>query len=57
MLSSNQSLKILANLVAAGAVYSTGLLDEIIHEVIVFTAAAVNLKSSEINDLIAKVWY
>lgn len=54
MFSSSQSLKILSNLVAAGAIHSSGLLDEIIFEVLGFTAAAVNVKSSEANDLIAK---
>ena len=57
MLSSIQSLKILSNLVAAGAIHSSGLLDEITCEVLGFTAAAVNLRSSEVNDLIAKVCY
>lgn len=55
MLSSNQSLKILSNLVAAGAIHSVGVLDEVISEVLGFTAAAVNMKSSEVNDLVAKV--
>ena len=55
MFSSSQSLKILSNLVAAGAIHSSGLLDEIIFEVLGFTAAAVNVKSAEANDLIAKV--
>ncbi|CBI26553.3 unnamed protein product, partial [Vitis vinifera] len=54
MFSSSQSLKILSNLVAAGAIHSSGLLDEIIFEVLGFTAAAVNVKSAEANDLIAK---
>nr|CAN74246.1 hypothetical protein VITISV_014420 [Vitis vinifera] len=56
MFSSSQSLKILSNLVAAGAIHSSGLLDEIIFEVLGFTAAAVNVKSAEANDLIAKIW-
>lgn len=53
--SSNQSLRILSNLVAAGAIHASGLLDEIIHELLVFTATVVSLKSSEVNDLKAKV--
>ncbi|KAJ0079934.1 hypothetical protein Patl1_24530 [Pistacia atlantica] len=54
VLNSNQSLRILSNLVAAGATRSSGLLDEIISELLDFTATIVSLKSSELNDLIAK---
>lgn len=56
VLNSNQSLRILSNLVAAGATRSSGLLDEIISELLDFTATIVSLKSSELNDLIAKVF-
>ncbi|KAJ4720994.1 Protein kinase family protein [Melia azedarach] len=51
---SNQSLRILSNLVAASAICSNGLLDEIISELLDFNATIVSLKSSELNDLIAK---
>ncbi|KAL5564765.1 hypothetical protein UlMin_027929 [Ulmus minor] len=54
ILSSNQSLRILSNLVAAGAIHSSGLLDEIIHELLVFTAIVIRLKLSEVNELKAK---
>ncbi|XP_050291316.1 serine/threonine-protein kinase TIO isoform X3 [Quercus robur] len=54
VISSSQSLRILLNLLAAGAINSSGLLDEIIRELLVFTATVVSLKSSEFNDLIAK---
>ncbi|XP_062119818.1 serine/threonine-protein kinase TIO-like [Humulus lupulus] len=54
ILLSNQSLRILSNLVAAGALRSNGLLDEIIHELLLFIEHAVCLKSSELIDLIAK---
>ncbi|XP_062155569.1 serine/threonine-protein kinase TIO isoform X4 [Alnus glutinosa] len=54
VISSNQSLRILSNLVAAGAIHSSGLPDEIIRELLVFTGIVVSLKSSEFNDLIAK---
>jgi fused-like protein len=56
VITSSQSLRILSNLVAAGAINSSGLLDEIIRELLVFTATVVSLKSSEFNDLIAKVY-
>ncbi|XP_075652832.1 serine/threonine-protein kinase TIO [Castanea sativa] len=54
VISSSQSLRILLNLLAAGAINSSGLLDEIIRELLVFTATVVSLKSSEFYDLIAK---
>ncbi|PON97482.1 GPCR kinase [Trema orientale] len=54
ILCSNQSLRILSNLVAAGAIHASGLLDEIIRELLVFNAIVVSLKSSEVNDLKAK---
>lgn len=55
-ISSNQSLRVLSNLVAAGAIHSNGLSDDIIRELLVFTGIAVSLKSSEYNDLMAKVY-
>lgn len=55
VLNSNQSLRILSNLVAAGATRSSELLDVIIPELLDFTATIVSLKSSELNDLIVKV--
>ncbi|KAI8565223.1 hypothetical protein RHMOL_Rhmol03G0243200 [Rhododendron molle] len=54
IISSNQSLRILLNLVAAGAINSSGILDEIIHELLGFTANIVNFKSPDINDILAK---
>ncbi|WCJ31076.1 Serine/threonine-protein kinase TIO [Euphorbia peplus] len=51
---SNQTLRILANLAAAGAVQSSGLLDEILNELLDFTAVIISLKFSELYDLIAK---
>lgn len=54
ILNSNQSLRILSNLVAAGAITSSGLLDEIIHEILVYTTFIVGIKSSEMNELRAK---
>lgn len=56
ILTSNQSLRILLNLVAAGAINSSGILDEIIHELLGFTANIVNFKSPDINDILAKVY-
>ena len=55
IINSNQSLRILSNLVAAGAFHSSGLLDEIIHELLAYTAIIVSMKSSEVNELRAKV--
>ncbi|KAL6127442.1 hypothetical protein ACLB2K_070807 [Fragaria x ananassa] len=51
---SKQSLRILSNLVAFGAITSSGLLDEIIHEILVYTTFIVSIKSSELNELRAK---
>lgn len=50
----NQSLRILSNMVAAGAIHSSGLLDEIICSLLVFTATIVGLKLSGCSDLTAK---
>ncbi|XWS08043.1 hypothetical protein CRYUN_Cryun41cG0043600 [Craigia yunnanensis] len=54
ILHSSQSLRILSNLVAAGALHSGGILDEIMCELLNFTAILVGLKSSDINELVAK---
>lgn len=52
---SNQSLRILSNLVAAGAFSSSGLIDELIKELLVFTESVIAMKSSEVTDMMAKV--
>ncbi|KAJ0789510.1 putative protein kinase ULK-Fused family [Helianthus annuus] len=49
-----QSLKILLNLVAAGAINSTGVLDEICWEVINFTVNFLRLKRSDHSDMLIK---
>ncbi|XWS66244.1 hypothetical protein CRYUN_Cryun05aG0183100 [Craigia yunnanensis] len=54
ILHSSQSLRILSNLVAAGALHSGGILDEIMCELLNFTAILVGLKSSDVNELVAK---
>ncbi|KAJ9566754.1 hypothetical protein OSB04_002720 [Centaurea solstitialis] len=54
VLTSNQSLRILSNLVAAGAINSTGVLDAIFWELIGFTANLLRMKKSDYNDLLAK---
>lgn len=54
VLASKQSLKILSNLVAAGAINSTGVLDEIFWELIGFTANLLRVKKSDYNDLLVK---
>ncbi|XVE99200.1 hypothetical protein REPUB_Repub03eG0176600 [Reevesia pubescens] len=54
ILHSSQSLRILSNLVAAGALHSGGILDEILCELLNFTAILVGLKSSDVNELVAK---
>ncbi|XP_047161227.1 serine/threonine-protein kinase TIO isoform X1 [Vigna umbellata] len=51
---SNQSLRILSNLVAAGAFNSSGRIDELIRELLVFTGSVIAIKSSEVTDMIAK---
>ncbi|KAL0452258.1 UNVERIFIED_CONTAM: Serine/threonine-protein kinase TIO [Sesamum latifolium] len=50
----NQSLRILSNVIAAGAVNSKGILDEIIGGLLGFASAIVRLKVSDGNDLMAK---
>lgn len=57
ILSSSQSLRILSNLAAAGAIQCTGRFDEVTHELLVFTRVIINLKSIEVNDLIIKVYF
>lgn len=52
----NQSLRILSNLIAAGAVNSRGILDEIIGVLLSFTSALVRSKVSDGNDLVMKVY-
>jgi len=54
---SNQSLRILSNLVAAGVFSSTGLIDELISELLLFTKSVVAMKSDEVFDLLTKVPY
>ncbi|KAF8393518.1 hypothetical protein HHK36_021762 [Tetracentron sinense] len=55
ILRSNQSLRILSNLIAAGALQSSVLLDEMIRELLGFTTTIiVCMKSSDGNDLTAK---
>ncbi|XP_071693687.1 serine/threonine-protein kinase TIO [Rutidosis leptorrhynchoides] len=54
VLTSNQSLRILSNLVAAGAINSTGVLDEIFWELIGYTANIVRLRKPNYNDLLVK---
>ncbi|KAM7274398.1 hypothetical protein ACFE04_029062 [Oxalis oulophora] len=49
----NQSLRILSNLVGAGSIHSSGLLDEIIRELLEFTAFTLGL-TFDAKDLIAK---
>ncbi|KAJ0923101.1 putative protein kinase ULK-Fused family [Helianthus annuus] len=54
VLPANQSLKILLNLVAAGAINSTAVLDEICWEVINFTVNFLRLKKSDHSDMLIK---
>ncbi|KAK6228315.1 HEAT repeat - like 1 [Theobroma cacao] len=54
ILHSSQSLRILSNLVSAGALHSDGILDEIMCELLNFTAILVGLKSSDVFELVAK---
>ncbi|XP_022748043.1 serine/threonine-protein kinase TIO-like [Durio zibethinus] len=54
VLHSSQSLRILSNLVAAGALHSGGIIDEIMCELLNFTVILVGLKSSGVNELVAK---
>ncbi|KAG6737656.1 hypothetical protein POTOM_059184 [Populus tomentosa] len=52
ILTTKQSLRIISNLAAAGA--TGGLVNEILSELLNFTANVVSLKSSELSDLLAK---
>lgn len=52
---SNQSLRILSNLVAAGVFSSSGQIDELISELLLFSRSILALKSAEVIDLITKV--
>ncbi|CAN0891054.1 Serine/threonine-protein kinase TIO [Linum grandiflorum] len=52
----HQSLRILSNLAAAGAFQSSGLLHEILGELLEFTTNIISLKSSAFNEVIAKVF-
>ncbi|CAM8993226.1 unnamed protein product [Rhodiola kirilowii] len=49
-----QSLRILSNLVAAQAINSSGLMDEILAELLGFAARVMIVKSSEYDDLLVK---
>ncbi|KAL3641597.1 hypothetical protein CASFOL_012412 [Castilleja foliolosa] len=51
----NQSLRILSNLIGAGAVTSRGVLDEIISGLLGFASAIVRLEVCDGNDLMAKM--
>ncbi|KAK7290480.1 hypothetical protein RIF29_04930 [Crotalaria pallida] len=51
---SNQSLRILSNLVAAGVFNSIGRTNELITELIVFTGSVITMKSPDLIDLVAK---
>ncbi|XP_058724039.1 serine/threonine-protein kinase TIO-like isoform X1 [Vicia villosa] len=51
---SNQSLRILSNLVDAGVFSSTGQIDELISELLLFTRSVVAMKSAEFFDLLTK---
>ncbi|KAL6571111.1 hypothetical protein OROGR_000661 [Orobanche gracilis] len=51
---SNQSLRILSNLVTAGVFSSSGRTEELITELIVFIGSVITMKSPDIIDLVAK---
>ncbi|XP_050893082.1 serine/threonine-protein kinase TIO isoform X4 [Lathyrus oleraceus] len=51
---SNQSLRILSKLVAAGVFSSTGQIDELISELLLFSRSVVSTKSAEVFDLLTK---
>lgn len=55
IVSSNQSLTILSNLVSAQAIHASALLVEIVNQLLSFLATVVSLKSSKVDDLKAKV--
>ncbi|KAJ4959545.1 hypothetical protein NE237_026656 [Protea cynaroides] len=50
----NQSLRILSNLIAAGALHSSVVVDEVISELLRFTAVIVGLKLSDNNELVTE---
>ncbi|KAJ4977267.1 hypothetical protein NE237_002373 [Protea cynaroides] len=50
----NQSLRILLNLIAAGAIHSSVVVDEVISELLRFTAVIVGLKLSDNNELVTE---
>ncbi|CAA0833278.1 Serine/threonine-protein kinase TIO, partial [Striga hermonthica] len=52
----NQSLRILSNLIGAGAITSRGVLDEIITGLLSFASAIVRMEVSDGNDLMAKAF-
>nr|GMD53662.1 serine/threonine-protein kinase TIO [Ipomoea batatas] len=54
IVTSNQSLRILLNLVAAGAINSSGILDEIICELFAFTSSIIKLRSPDGIELVTK---
>ncbi|KAJ4850846.1 hypothetical protein Tsubulata_027890 [Turnera subulata] len=54
ILTSSQSLRIISNLTAAGAIHSSGLLDEILSELLDFSSTLSRLNSLELTDLITK---
>ncbi|CAH9099357.1 unnamed protein product [Cuscuta epithymum] len=51
---SNQSLRILLNLVTAGAINSSGILDEIISELFAFTSSIIELRTADGIELVVK---
>ncbi|KAI5396906.1 hypothetical protein KIW84_062943 [Lathyrus oleraceus] len=53
---SNQSLRILSKLVAAGVFSSTGQIDELISELLLFSRSVVSTKSAEVFDLLTKIF-
>jgi hypothetical protein len=52
---SNQSLRILSNLVAAGVFSSIGQIDELISELLSFIRSILAMNSAEVFDLLTKV--
>ncbi|OWM79409.1 hypothetical protein CDL15_Pgr022821 [Punica granatum] len=52
--SANQSLKILSNLIAAGANNANGLVVEVLNEVLGFLGNLIGLKAFDLNDLVVK---
>ncbi|RAL46323.1 hypothetical protein DM860_015316 [Cuscuta australis] len=54
LVTSNQSLRILLNLVTAGAINSSGILEEIICELFAFTSFIIKLKMPDAIELVVK---